>query len=145
MPRRRGRPTTVAQAAKPSAAACDVCGQTIKAGEPVAWTWARRRIHEPCMPAWLVSSRRPFGPWVAQAVRLSLDANGGQLCTACLALGFSLNLEESRELATICAGLPGFRVLPVSCDTCRRVGDVLCIVPDRTSCDPDDATSQAAR
>src|SRR5687768_12107915 len=74
----------------------------IEAGGPVAWTWLRRRIHEPCMPACLVSSRRPFGPWVGQAVRLSLETNGGQVCTACLALGFSL----------------------------RRVGDVLCLVPD---------------
>lgn len=106
--------------------ACDVCAETIKAGEPVAWTWARRRIHEPYMPAWLVSSRRPFGAWVAQAVPLRLQANGGQLCTACLALGFSLSLEESTELATICAVLPGFPVLPVRRDTCGRRRLVMC-------------------
>ena len=128
MARRRGRVTNLAEAHKPSAAACHVCGHMIKLGQPVAWTWPRRRIHESCMPAWLVSSRRPLGSWVAEAVGSHLQANGGQLCAGCLALGFGLNLEDGRQLVTICAALSGFRMLSVSCDTCGRVGETLCIV-----------------
>jgi hypothetical protein len=110
---------------------CAACHAPLGTDEPLAWTWARQRIHEACMPIWAFSERgrRVLGDWIAEPVRLLLDRHGGQLCSSCLALALHLSLEEARSVVEITAALPGFRLLPVSCETCGRSTLSLCTVP----------------
>jgi hypothetical protein len=65
MPRPRGPATTLGAMAKPPAGACCVCGELPAKNE--AMGWSRQRIHEKCMPVWMLANRRrrAFGPWVA--------------------------------------------------------------------------------
>ena len=87
------------------------------------------------MPIWAFADRgrRALGPWIAEPVGLLLARHQGRLCSACLALALSLSLEEARQVVDIVANVPGFRLLPVTCETCGRATLALCTVPDLRS------------
>jgi hypothetical protein len=110
---------------------CTVCGLGFTAGEPVAWTVGRDRIHESCIDLARVAApgRAKFGPWKAPAVRVFLQRTGGRLCAACLALALSLSLDQARQVMQVVEGVAGLRVLPVMCAACGRETDALCVVP----------------
>lgn len=130
MPRRAGKGVTLGDV-KPRANTCAACHAPLGTEEPIAWTWARQRIHEACMPIWAFADRgrRGLGDWIAEPVRLLLERHQGRLCSSCLALALSLSLEEARQIVEVTASLPGFRMLPVACETCGRSTMTLCIVP----------------
>ena len=130
MPKRAGRGVTLGQL-KPRPHACAACRAPLGTEEPVAWTWGRQRIHETCMPIWAFADRgrRTLGEWIAEPVRLLLNRHDGRLCPSCLALALSLSLEEARQVVEVTARLPGFRTLPVVCQTCGRSTMALCTVP----------------
>lgn len=130
MPRRAGKGVTLGDV-KRRANSCAACHAPLGAEEPIAWTWARQRIHETCMPIWAFADRgrRALGEWIAEPVALLLKRHQGRLCSTCLALALSLSLEEARQVVEIAASVPGFRVLPVTCETCRRSTMALCTVP----------------
>jgi hypothetical protein len=117
---------------------CAACHLPLGAEEPIAWTWARQRIHEACMPIWAFADRgrRALGEWIAEPVRLLLKRHQGRLCSTCLALALSLSLEEARQVVEIAANVPGFRVLPVTCETCGRSTMTLCTVPMTSEVSP---------
>jgi hypothetical protein len=110
---------------------CYVCGLAFKAGEAVAWTVGRDRIHESCIDLARVAApgRAKFGPWKAPAVRVFLQRTGGRLCASCLALALSLSLDQARDVMQVVDGVAGLRVLPVTCASCGRSTDSLCVVP----------------
>ena len=87
------------------------------------------------MPIWAFADRgrRALGAWIAEPVGLLLARHQGRLCSACLALALSLSLEEARQVVDIVANVPGFRLLPVRCETCSRATMVLCTVPNLRS------------
>ena len=130
MPRRAGKGVTLGELKKRSDR-CVACHAPLGADEPLGWTWSRQRIHEACMPIWAFANRgrRALGEWIAEPVRLLLDRHHGRLCSACLALALLLSLEEARKIVDIAATLPGFRLLPVTCETCGRSTMALCTVP----------------
>ena len=110
---------------------CPVCGLGFTSGEPVAWTVGRDRIHESCIALARVAApgRAKFGPWKAPAVRVFLQRTGGRLCASCLAMSLSLSLDQAREVMQVVDGIKGLRVLPVTCASCGRPTDALCVVP----------------
>ena len=130
MPKRAGKGVTLGEVKK-RANSCAACHAPLGTEEAIAWTWARQRIHETCMPIWAFADRgrRALGDWIAEPVRLLLERHQGRLCSTCLALALSLSLEEARQVVEITAGLPGFRMLPVTCETCGRSTMSLCTVP----------------
>jgi hypothetical protein len=130
MPKRAGKGVTLGEV-KTRANTCAACHAPLGTEEPIAWTWARQRIHEACMPIWAFADRgrRALGDWIAEPVGLLLERHQGRLCSSCLALALSLSLEEARQVVDITASLPGFRVLPVTCETCGRSTMALCTVP----------------
>jgi hypothetical protein len=113
---------------------CAICGVGFRAGEPVAWTVGRDRIHESCIDLARVAApgRAKFGPWKAPAVRVFLQRTGGRLCASCLAMALSLSLDQAREVMHVVDGVAGLRVLPVTCVSCGRPTDALCVVPVST-------------
>jgi hypothetical protein len=143
MPKRSGKAVTLG-GVKPRANVCAACHAPLGMEERVAWTWARQRIHETCMPIWAFADRgrRSLGVWMAEPVRFLLERHQGRLCTTCLALALLLSLEEARQVVEITASLPGFRTLPVSCETCGRSTMALCTVPTAPS-DADGPTELA--
>jgi hypothetical protein len=110
---------------------CPVCGAAFTAGEPVAWSVGRERIHESCLDLARVAApgRAKFGPWKAPSVRVFLLRMGGRLCPSCLAMALDLSLEQAREMIHVIDGVAGLRVLPVACASCGRTTDALCVVP----------------
>ena len=130
MPRRAGKGVTLGEV-KNRANTCAACHAPLEADERIAWTWARQRIHEACMPIWAFADRgrRALGEWIAEPVRLVLARHQGRLCSTCLALALALSLEEARQVVAISENVPGFRVLPVTCETCGRSTMALCTVP----------------
>jgi hypothetical protein len=134
MPRRAGKGITLGEV-KQRVNGCAACHAPLGADEPLAWTWSRQRIHEACMPIWAFANRgrRALGEWIAEPVRLLLDRYHGRLCSACLALALLLSLEEARKIVDITATLPGFRILPVTCETCGRSTMALCTVPSTSN------------
>jgi len=130
MPRRAGKPVTLGDLKK-RADCCAACHAPLGTDEPLAWTWARQRIHEACMPIWAFANRgrRSLGEWIADPVRLLLARHQGRLCSGCLALALLLSLDEGRRVVEITSTLPGFRLLPVTCATCARSTMALCTVP----------------
>jgi hypothetical protein len=84
------------------------------------------------MPIWAFADRgrRALGEWIAEPVRLLLARHQGRLCSTCLALALSLSLTEARQVVEIVANVPGFRLLPVTCETCGRSTMTLCTVPN---------------
>jgi hypothetical protein len=110
---------------------CTVCGLGFAIGEPVAWTVGRDRIHESCIDLARVAApgRAKFGPWKAPAVRVFLQRTGGRLCASCLAMALSLSLDQARAVVRVVDGVAGLRVLPVTCASCGRAADALCVVP----------------
>lgn len=130
MPRRVGKGVTLGEVKKRTDV-CAACHASLGTDEPLAWTWARQRIHEACMPIWAFADRgrRALGEWIAEPVRLLLERHQGRLCSSCLALALLLSLEEGRRVVEITASLPGFRLLPVACETCGRSTMALCTVP----------------
>ena len=130
MPRRAGKGVTLGEVKK-RLDGCAACHGPLGADAPLAWTWSRQRIHEACMPIWAFANRgrRALGEWIAEPVRLLLDRHHGRLCSACLALSLLLSLEEARKIVDLAATLPGFRMLPVTCETCGRSTMALCTVP----------------
>jgi hypothetical protein len=130
MPRRAGKGVALGKV-KTRTHSCAACHAPLGTDEPIAWTWARQRIHETCMPIWAFADRgrRALGEWIAEPVRLLLERHQGRLCSSCLALALSVSLEEARQVVTITASLPGFQVLPVTCETCGRATMALCTVP----------------
>jgi hypothetical protein len=110
---------------------CTVCGVGFTAGEPVAWTVGRDRLHEACLDLARVAApgRAKFGPWKAPAVRVFLQRTGGRLCASCLAMALGLSLSQARDVIHIVDGLAGLRVLPVTCASCGRPTDALCVAP----------------
>jgi hypothetical protein len=84
------------------------------------------------MPIWAFADRgrRALGDWIAEPIGLLLARHEGRLCSTCLALALSLSLTEARQIVEIVANLPGFRLLPVTCETCGRSTMTLCTVPD---------------
>jgi hypothetical protein len=130
MPRRAGKGIALGDLKKRTDI-CAACHAPLGTDEPLAWTWARQRIHEACMPIWAFADRgrRALGEWIAEPVRLLLDRHQGRLCSSCLALALWLSLEEARRVVEITSSLPGFRVLPVICETCGRSTMALCSVP----------------
>lgn len=136
MPRRAGKGVTLGELKKRTDA-CAACHAPLGTEEPLAWTWARQRIHEACMPIWAFADRgrRALGEWIAEPVALLLNRHHGRLCSSCLALALLVSLEEARKIVEITATLPGFRVLPVTCETCGRSTMALCTVPSsETKC-----------
>jgi hypothetical protein len=131
MPRYRRSTTTLGGMAKPPAGACCMCGKLPEKNDAMGWTWSRQRIHDRCMPIWMLTNRgrRAFGPWVASAVEVVLERNGGRLCDPCLALALSLSLEEARLVIAATTHVPGFHILPVECHSCGRSSEALCLVP----------------
>ena len=83
------------------------------------------------MPIWAFANRgrRALGEWIAEPMRLLLARHQGRLCSGCLALALLLSLEEARRVVEITSTLPGFRLLPVTCETCGRSTMALCTVP----------------
>src|SRR5689334_1557678 len=73
MPRRAGKPVTLGDLKK-RVDCCAACHAPLGSDEPLAWTWARQRIHEACMPIWAFANRgrRSLGEWIADPVRLLL-------------------------------------------------------------------------
>jgi hypothetical protein len=110
---------------------CPVCGIGFNVGEPVAWTVGRDRIHEACIDLARVAApgRAKFGRWKAPAVRVFLQRTGGRLCASCLAMALSLSLDQAREIMQLVDGVAGLRLLPVTCASCLRATDALCVVP----------------
>lgn len=110
---------------------CAVCGLGFAPGEPIAWTVGRDRIHEACIDLARVAARgrAKFGPWKAPAVRVFLQRTGGRLCAACLAMSLGVSLGQAREVMQVVDGVDGLRVLPVTCASCGRPTDALCVVP----------------
>jgi hypothetical protein len=110
---------------------CAVCGVGFTAGEPVAWTVGRDRIHETCIDLARVAApgRAKFGPWKAPAVRMLLERMGGRLCASCLALALSVSLDQARDVIQAVDGMAGLRVLPVTCASCGRETVALCAMP----------------
>lgn len=131
MPRRAGRGVTLGEVKK-RGSSCAACHAPLGADERIVWTWARQRIHEACMPIWAFADRgrRALGDWVAEPIELLLARHQGRLCSACLALALSLSLTEARQIVDIVVTLPGFRLLPVTCETCGRATTTLCTVPN---------------
>jgi hypothetical protein len=131
MPRRAGRGVTLGEVKK-RANTCAACQAALGADERIVWTWARQRIHEACMPIWAFADRgrRALGDWIAEPVSLLLARHEGRLCSTCLALALSVSLTEARQIVDIVANLPGFRLLPVTCETCGRSTMTLCTVPN---------------
>ena len=84
------------------------------------------------MPIWAFAERgrRALGDWIAEPVGLLLARHQGRLCSTCLALALSVSLAEARQIVDIVANLPGFRLLPVTCETCGRSTMTLCTVPN---------------
>lgn len=111
---------------------CVACGVRLRREDRIAWTWARQRIHEACMALYALADRgrRSLGAWVAEPVRSVLERYHGRMCDACLALALSTSLEEAREIIRISSRLPGFQVLPVTCDKCQRSVMALCLTSD---------------
>jgi hypothetical protein len=107
-----------------------VCGQIPAKSDVVGWTWSRQRIHDACMPAWVLANRgrRPLGPWVAPVIGPLLQRHGGRLCDACLALALSVSLNEAKQVVAVTAPVPGFRILPVQCHSCGRPSEALCVM-----------------
>jgi hypothetical protein len=131
MPRRAGRGVTLGEVKK-RANSCAACDAPLGTDERIVWTWARQRIHEACMPIWAFADRgrRALGDWIAEPIGLLLARHEGRLCSTCLALALSLSLTEARQIVEIVANLPGFRLLPVTCETCGRSTMTLCTVPN---------------
>jgi len=138
MPRRAGKGITLGEMKK-RANSCAACHAPLGADERIVWTWARQRIHEACMPIWAFADRgrRALGDWIAEPVALLLARHQGRLCSTCLALALSLSLTEARQIVDIVANLPGFRLLPVTCETCGRSTMTLCTVPTAPTTMPD--------
>lgn len=130
VPRRAGKAKALGDLKK-RVDCCAACHAPLGTDEPLAWTWARQRIHEACMPIWAFANRgrRALGEWIAEPVRLLLARHQGRLCSGCLALALLLSLEEGRRIVEITSTLPGFRLLPVTCETCGRSTMALCTVP----------------
>lgn len=143
MPRRAGKGVTLGEV-KNRANTCAACHAPLGADERIAWTWARQRIHEACMPIWAFADRgrRALGEWIAEPVRLVLARHEGRLCSPCLALALSLSLEEARQVVAIVENVPGFRALPVTCETCGRSTMALCTVPMVTAATSDVALTR---
>jgi hypothetical protein len=97
----------------------------------VAWTIGRERMHESCIDlsrsAGLEGTKH--GSWKSPTVRLVLQRAGGQLCASCLAMTLRLSLDEVREVMHSIDGVAGLRILPMTCGSCARAIDGLCIVP----------------
>lgn len=131
MPRRAGKGVTLGEVKK-RANSCAACHAPFGADERIVWTWARQRIHEACMPIWAFADRgrRALGDWIAEPVGLLLARHQGRLCSTCLALALSVSLAEARQIVDIVANLAGFRLLPVTCETCGRSTMTLCTVPN---------------
>ena len=126
----RGLATSLGGMPKPPAGSCCVCGEPPAETEVMEWTWSRQRVHDRCLPIWILANRgrRTLGAWIAPALELLLNRHGGRLCDSCLALGLSLSLAEAKQVVTVAASVPGFRVLPVECYSCGRPTEALCLV-----------------
>jgi hypothetical protein len=131
MARRPRGPVTTLGEMRRKDPTCPVCGIGFNVGEPVAWTVGRDRIHEACIDLARVAApgRAKFGPWKAPAVRVFLQRTGGRLCASCLAMALSLSLDQAREVMQVVDGVAGLRLLPVTCASCLRATDALCVVP----------------
>lgn len=110
---------------------CTVCGIGCGNGEPVAWSVGRGRIHESCIDVarWATGAATQYRSWKAPAMRQFLQRTGGPLCAACLAMALRISLEEAREVIRRVDGAAGLQVLPVTCGSCTRAIDALCVVP----------------
>ena len=60
------------------------------------------------------------------------------MCASCLALTLRLSLEQVRDVMRSIDGTAELRVLPMTCGSCARAIDALCVVPA-----PDDAGAPA--
>jgi hypothetical protein len=131
MARRPRGPITTLGEMRRKESTCAVCGLRFGAGEPVAWTVGRDRIHESCIDLARVtaSGRAKFGPWKAPAVRMFLERSGGRRCASCLAMALGLSLDQARDVMQAVDGVAGLRVLPVACVSCGRATASLCIMP----------------
>lgn len=110
---------------------CHVCGLGCGDGEPVAWSVGRERIHESCvdLARWATPDTARYRSWKAPAVRQFLQRSGGPLCAACLAMALRISLNEVREVIRRVDAAAGLQVLLVTCGSCTRVIDALCVVP----------------
>jgi hypothetical protein len=107
---------------------CRVCGLDCTRGEPVAWSIGRDRIHESCIDLALVST--PGGTMCSTAkaaVRVFVLRTGGRLCASCLAMALRISLDDMRDAVHVMDGVAGLRVLPVTCRSCGRAIDALCV------------------
>src|SRR5687767_12613483 len=110
---------------------CPVCGIGCADGGPVAWSVGRERIHESCidLARWAERETAGYASWKGPAVRKCLQRAGGPLCAGCLALALRVSLEEVREVMRGADGAVGLQVMVVSCDSCTRAIDALCVLP----------------
>jgi hypothetical protein len=107
-----------------------VCGIDCGDGEPVAWSVGRERIHESCidLARWATPHTTRYQLWKAPAVRQFLQRTGGPLCAACLAMALKISLDEVREVMRGVDAAAGLQVLSVTCGSCTRATDALCVV-----------------
>ena len=110
---------------------CPVCGICCGDGEPVAWGVGRARIHEWCidLARWATPDTRRSRSWKAPAVRQFLQRSGSPLCAACLAMALRVSLDEVHEVMRGVDAAAGLQVLPVTCGSCARAVNALCVVP----------------
>jgi hypothetical protein len=131
-PRKNG--TTLASLHPLIPTTCAVCGTELPPGFPSIWTTTRQRVHESCLSLWMLSTQRTLhGGWVGQAVTMVLQSNGGSLCGACLALKLSQSLEDAHHVIAVATEFEGLERLPVTCGSCGRTTDALCVVPANPS------------
>lgn len=110
---------------------CPVCGIGCADGEPVAWSVGRERIHEACIDAarWATPERDKYGLSKAPIVRRFLQRASAPLCAGCLAMALRVSLDEVREVMRGVDAAAGLQVLVVTCGSCTRAIDALCVVP----------------
>jgi hypothetical protein len=102
---------------------CAACRERLNPGEPVAWTIAKRRIHESCIGASLLvgSARKTLNS------RDAANMLAAQfLCAACFALQDRISLSAARQLMVLALEVPGVRAFPVTCSSCGREANLVC-------------------